>query len=760
MKLLFTNQYLRLRTGSELVAAELACGMRRRGHDVAAYAPECGPLARQLTDADVRVVDNLADLGDWQPDVIHGQHNGPATAAAERFPGVPMVFACHSGTHPMEQPPASGRIATIVAVDYNCRHALTQRNVLDEDDIIIVPNAVDLHRFQPRDALPVVATRAAVYSNYMSNDNGLIEIRRGCDELGIDLDVIGAASGNSTETPELLLGAYDVVFAKARCALEALAVGCAVIVADTHGIGPMVDTVNLGNLRAWNFGFRTMQRAIQPELVVEGLRRYNATDATAVSEMIRASASLESALDTYESLYSAATSRRLTKVSIRTEPPTAEMMPLPINVGATLRVSADTPRTMEASRRSLVSVRIHNGSRETLVGHGKHACVLVTQWFRDGVALHTPPAHNVALSADVESGQTLTMLIDVTAPDTAGSYTLQITPGQLGLHTFNQHGDSCYASREVDVVSGHVNRRPPLALTALLAESPVADDVRVVRDATVATLGFVDHPTTSMLTWVSTTRFVRYLAPESPVSAVLCTPDLADLVPDHLGLVISDHPQREFYRLHNWLAATDFYGLLPRSNVHPTARIDPRTTVPDVGVTIAAGAVVGAHVAFIGRVDVGAGAVIGNHVSIGTDAFQMVDRDTQPLDLVHVGGVTIGDRTRLFDGAIVARGPFMDTEIGSDVRIGNNAFVSHRCQIGDRTVIGHGAVVNGNVVVGTDAWIGPGAVITNSINVGSNTNVALGSTVIADLADGQRVAGAFAINERAAFRHFATARKP
>ena len=37
-----------------------------------------------------------------------------------------------------------------------------------------------------------------------------------------------------------LTGDYDLVFAKARCALEAMAVGAAVVLCDTHGLGPMV----------------------------------------------------------------------------------------------------------------------------------------------------------------------------------------------------------------------------------------------------------------------------------------------------------------------------------------------------------------------------------------------------------------------------------------------------------------------------------------------------------------------------------------
>ena len=38
---------------------------------------------------------------------------------------------------------------------------------------------------------------------------------------------------------------YDIVFAKARAAIEAMAVGAAVIVCDFDGVGPMVSTENV-----------------------------------------------------------------------------------------------------------------------------------------------------------------------------------------------------------------------------------------------------------------------------------------------------------------------------------------------------------------------------------------------------------------------------------------------------------------------------------------------------------------------------------
>ncbi len=54
-----------------------------------------------------------------------------------------------------------------------------------------------------------------------------------CRRTQLTLDVIGAESGSVSTRPQDVLGQYDMVFAKARCALEALAVGSAVVLCDT-----------------------------------------------------------------------------------------------------------------------------------------------------------------------------------------------------------------------------------------------------------------------------------------------------------------------------------------------------------------------------------------------------------------------------------------------------------------------------------------------------------------------------------------------
>ena len=116
--------------------------------------------------------------------------------------------------------------------------------------------------------------------------------------------MVGARAGNPVAEPESVLGAYDVVFAKGRCALEALATGCAVIVADFSGLGGLVRSENVECMRRLNLGVRTMQAGpVTEDSVDRELQRYCPRDAAAVTQRIRSEAGLSAAVDRLLEIY-------------------------------------------------------------------------------------------------------------------------------------------------------------------------------------------------------------------------------------------------------------------------------------------------------------------------------------------------------------------------------------------------------------------------------------------------------------------------
>ncbi len=304
LRILITNNTLAGRAGSELYVRDLALALMRLGHHPVAYSTVLGDVAEELRLAAVPVIDDLAQLG-RAPDIIHGQHHLDAMTAMMYFPKTPAVFVCHGWLPWEELPPIFPSIRRYIAVDDLCRERLLTTEGILEQDIEVIYNFVDIERFQQRSPLPLKPRSALIFSNY-AGDNQLVDaIRAACARAGIEkVDVVGAGSGNVVNHPEKILTGYDVVFAKARCALEAMATGCAVIVADFSGLGGMVTTDNVAGMRKLNFGFRTMQSSrVNEESIFRELQNYSAGNAKQVSDWIRNDGNMSIAIDKWLRVY-------------------------------------------------------------------------------------------------------------------------------------------------------------------------------------------------------------------------------------------------------------------------------------------------------------------------------------------------------------------------------------------------------------------------------------------------------------------------
>lgn len=302
LRVLFTNIFLTSRTGTELWIKEAALGLRRRGHAPVVYSPALGEVAEEIRAGGVPVVDDLEGVGEG-PDLIHGHHHPQTLEALLRFPGVPALFVSHDAAAWHDAPPLFPRIRRYVAVDAANRDRLLDAGV-PEERVRVLPNWVDLERFRPRSTpLPERPGRALVFSNYAREDTHLPAVREACRRAGLDLDVVGAGLGTAVRDPEAILGHYDLVFAKARAALEALAVGAAVVLCDYRGLGPLVTSDRLDDLRRNNLGFRTLTEMPAPEAILREIRRYDPRDAAEVSRRVRETAGLEGALDRLLGVY-------------------------------------------------------------------------------------------------------------------------------------------------------------------------------------------------------------------------------------------------------------------------------------------------------------------------------------------------------------------------------------------------------------------------------------------------------------------------
>jgi hypothetical protein len=302
VRVLLTNNTLKWRSGTELYVLDVARQLRRLGHEPVAYSPHLGEVAELLALAGVPVVRNLLDLP-FRPDIIHGHHHIETMIALASLPAVPAVYFCHGAAPWEEMPPVFPRILRYVAVDEVCRERIVREAKVPFEKIRLLLNFVDTDVFRPRQPLPPRPVRALVFSNSASEGNYAAVVRVACRQCGITLEMRGLASGNPTNEPHDLLPHYDIVFAKARAAIEAMAVGCAVVLCDAKGLGPMVTMANFARLRLNNFGLRTLLDEPTVENVATAIQTYDATDAARVRDLVRSEADISDAVNEIVRMY-------------------------------------------------------------------------------------------------------------------------------------------------------------------------------------------------------------------------------------------------------------------------------------------------------------------------------------------------------------------------------------------------------------------------------------------------------------------------
>lgn len=299
LRVLLTNHNLGEPGGTEVNTRDWAIGLARRGHRVSVYAPVLGCTAEALRDRAIPVVDDLANLGET-PDIIHGSHTPTILESIVRFPGVPALQLCQSTGYPMSEPLFLPQVLRFVAVDERTRDYLLENGAPPERTCVIL-NAVDLERIPPRARpLPGRPNRALIFTK---NESHIPFVEEACGRAGIAVTTLGRSVGRVIPDPERELIEHDLVFATARCALEAIAAGTATIVMDARGIAGMATRHNAAHFRKHNYGARLLRRAVTVESLSAEIARYDAAEAAALSAALRPQIALERQIGEFEALY-------------------------------------------------------------------------------------------------------------------------------------------------------------------------------------------------------------------------------------------------------------------------------------------------------------------------------------------------------------------------------------------------------------------------------------------------------------------------
>ncbi|MCC7177365.1 MAG: glycosyltransferase [Acidobacteria bacterium] len=298
LTVLLTNLILAGRSGTELVVRNLARALVGLGHHPIVYAGRLGGIADEVRGAGVPVVSDIRALR-GPVDVIHGHHLPTTVAALALFPHVPALFVCHDFVAWHDSPPLFPSVRRFVAVDDTVAERLRDAGV-PPARLRVILNQPDLGRFMAGTGLPERPRRALAFAK---NEGHLEAIQAACGTRGIALDIVGPAVQRPLDAPEQVLPRYDLVFASALTAMEAMACGRGVVVCDGRGLAGWVSPSRFDEWRRRNFGLRTFGRALTPDGIGEEIDRFSPAEAWYAQERLRAEGGVQHQAEAFIALY-------------------------------------------------------------------------------------------------------------------------------------------------------------------------------------------------------------------------------------------------------------------------------------------------------------------------------------------------------------------------------------------------------------------------------------------------------------------------
>ena len=272
-------------------------------------------------------------------------------------------------------------------------------------------------------------------------------------------------------------------------------------------------------------------------------------------------------------------------------------------------------------------------------------------------------------------------------------------------------------------------------------------------------------------------------------AAVLCTSDVADLVPNGIAVLITPRPQQAFAYIGRLLYpdAERPIGVTGESGISPLSYIDPTAHI-ESGAVIEAGAVVGPNSALGSGTVVAANAVIGRSSQVGRDCYIGPNSSVQyaligngviihagarigqdgfgfaggvrgPERIPQIGRVIIQDNAEIGANSTVDRGAMADTIIGENTKIDNLVQIAHNVRIGRNCVIAGLSGISGSVFVGDNVIMGGGVGLADHLSIGSGARLAARSGLMHDVPAGEVWAGFPAKPMKLAMREFALIKK-
>jgi UDP-3-O-[3-hydroxymyristoyl] glucosamine N-acyltransferase len=228
---------------------------------------------------------------------------------------------------------------------------------------------------------------------------------------------------------------------------------------------------------------------------------------------------------------------------------------------------------------------------------------------------------------------------------------------------------------------------------------------RVVRDREFFRLGSADADCAGLMAYADSLKYLKRALGNPRLACLITTAELAEQVPEHLGLMVAGNPRDAFYAVHVQFIRESHYvlpfepGIGSGCNIHPSAQIA-------VGCRIGDNVTIGEQVIVRAPVWIGSNVSIEPGVKLGVEGILYRRTDSGPRLLPHGGYVRIHDNAMLMTNAVVVRSVHDTdvTEVNSSALIGLASIIGHDAKVRERAVVSNQCVIARKSVIGANAF--------------------------------------------------------
>lgn len=261
-----------------------------------------------------------------------------------------------------------------------------------------------------------------------------------------------------------------------------------------------------------------------------------------------------------------------------------------------------------------------------------------------------------------------------------------------------------------------------------------------IKEATQCDLSFCWHEGKKGLKLIS----------DSKAGVIFCKKNMEGLVQPKPGmqLIFLDNPRLVFIQvLDQILDNKKLFGISPKAIISKDAKLGKNCYVGDFtkighNCTIADNSIIYDNVTILQDCSIGNNCIIQPGVIIGADGFAFERHQNGDLQrFPHIGGVKIRDNVEICANSSIARGSLSDTIIGEGTKVDALVHIAHNVLIGRNCELTAGTIIGGSTIIGNMCWTGLNSTLNDNIMIGNNVIIAAAAMVIANIEDGDIVAG-------------------